>query len=399
MAVQERAGFLKFNDENGDVNLLLPITTVDNIDGMDEIQEDIANSLKIVPQTLTETQKAQARENIGITPDMFEGIVVGPVTSWNDITDKPFGNANRLIKELNGVFSTVNPYATVYDVSKTTLTVGKTYIVTWNGVEYTTTCAIADDIPAIGNLDAVTGVGDNGMPFLIGRDELGLGLGYPGWIVMSTTGALGEEFTASIYYNGFEYLDNKYLSILNYSPPVDDELLPTTTFENFSFDNSYGAYTKNGPESYSLTIGEEYDVTWDGVTYKCVAQDISVAIPNGIALGNAQALASVFAGNNEPFIIGVVVGSGGVLYASLTDTESGGSHTVSITQHVKDAEYKINPEYLPEEEPDPVPSVTTADNGKFLQVVDGVWTAVTIDESGFKTYLDEYVRSALEGDY
>ena len=41
MAVNEISGFLKFKDANGDTNLLLPITTKDNVDGLDEIENNI----------------------------------------------------------------------------------------------------------------------------------------------------------------------------------------------------------------------------------------------------------------------------------------------------------------------------------------------------------------------
>lgn len=45
------------------------------------------------------------------------------------------------------------------------------------------------------------------------------------------------------------------------------------------------------------------------------------------------------------------------------------------------------------------PAVTSADNGKVLQVVDGVWTAVTVADSAIKTYVDEYISEALGGEY
>lgn len=43
--------------------------------------------------------------------------------------------------------------------------------------------------------------------------------------------------------------------------------------------------------------------------------------------------------------------------------------------------------------------IAEADNGKIMQVKDGVWTAVSIEESSVKTFVDEYINSALEGDY
>lgn len=65
MAVNELAGFLKYKDANGDINLLLPITSVDNVDGMDEIEAAIGETVKFTEQTLTDEQKAQARANVG----------------------------------------------------------------------------------------------------------------------------------------------------------------------------------------------------------------------------------------------------------------------------------------------------------------------------------------------
>lgn len=46
-----------------------------------------------------------------------------------------------------------------------------------------------------------------------------------------------------------------------------------------------------------------------------------------------------------------------------------------------------------------LPSVGADDNGKILQVVDGIWQLVDISESSVKTYVDEYIGSALEGEY
>lgn len=46
-----------------------------------------------------------------------------------------------------------------------------------------------------------------------------------------------------------------------------------------------------------------------------------------------------------------------------------------------------------------IPSVTTADNGKLMQVVDGAWASVPVADSAVKTFVDEYISSALEGDY
>ncbi len=64
MAVNELSGFLKYKDENGDTNLLYPITTKDNVDGIDELESDLAETVKFTAQALNDIQKAQARTNI-----------------------------------------------------------------------------------------------------------------------------------------------------------------------------------------------------------------------------------------------------------------------------------------------------------------------------------------------
>lgn len=46
-----------------------------------------------------------------------------------------------------------------------------------------------------------------------------------------------------------------------------------------------------------------------------------------------------------------------------------------------------------------LPFVTGADNGQIMQVVNGTWTSVPVAESAVKTYVDEYLSAALEGDY
>lgn len=46
-----------------------------------------------------------------------------------------------------------------------------------------------------------------------------------------------------------------------------------------------------------------------------------------------------------------------------------------------------------------LPFVTGANNGQIMQVVNGTWTSVSVAESTVKTYVDEYLSAALEGDY
>lgn len=65
MAVNELSGFLKYKDAAGNLNLLYPITVKDNVDGIDEIEAEVAETVKFTAQALDDNQKAQVRTNIG----------------------------------------------------------------------------------------------------------------------------------------------------------------------------------------------------------------------------------------------------------------------------------------------------------------------------------------------
>ena len=54
MAVTEKSGFLKYKDAAGNTTLMYPITTKDNVDGMDEIDAHIASTDN--PHNVTKTQ-------------------------------------------------------------------------------------------------------------------------------------------------------------------------------------------------------------------------------------------------------------------------------------------------------------------------------------------------------
>lgn len=46
-----------------------------------------------------------------------------------------------------------------------------------------------------------------------------------------------------------------------------------------------------------------------------------------------------------------------------------------------------------------LPPVTGDDNNQILQIVNGVWVKVAVKDSSVATFIDDYISSALEGDY
>ena len=113
----------------------------------------------------TEADKAEIKAEVG----------GGGVSSWNDLNDKPFGEAHGVLFDghlqdsLNEAGDGWLGEMIVEDTSDNTLIVGETYTVTWNGVEYELEAVSLQGMPVVGNTVAVGGE-DNGVPFVLGRD-------------------------------------------------------------------------------------------------------------------------------------------------------------------------------------------------------------------------------------
>lgn len=343
-------------------------------DAIEELKTDILQQLEgyalrsEVPSTEGFATEAYVQEEIAKV-NMSGGTGDGTSTSvqadWAQIDDtqmdyiknKPFYDTTSTVLECvfqdelidtngDGVNDNWSGELAFIDTSSAALIPGKTYTIMWNGVEYTSTCELlGGQTPVIGNVGLMTGVGDNGIPFVIARDVTGKLSGEKMWMAVLASApdpTSSGTYTCKITTDDVKYLDNKYLSILNYNPPTDIELLPITTYNGFAFDSGYGVYGVSVAASYALTTGETYTVYWDGTTYECVAQDASSLMTGCIILGNATAWG--LSGNNEPFVIGVF-NKIGAYYFSTTDTEDGGSHSVGIIYKAKE-NYKLNSEYI-----------------------------------------------------
>lgn len=158
------------------------------------------------------------------------------------------------------------------------------------------------------------------------------------------------------------------------STDTEVDIMQEQTIDWFALNPSYnGLYTtgRNFPESgyteglmdsFEFVPDETYFVVWDNTEYECTAFDASTVLPGAVGLGNGAAFG--FEGNNEPFLIGVANGMG-VTFISLTDILE--SHTIRIYQKVK----TIGENSLPK--------VDVSDNGKVMTVVNGKWTASEIN--------------------
>lgn len=149
---------------------------------------------------------------------------------------------------------------------------------------------------------------------------------------------------------------------------------------NFTYSDEMGAFAATvSPASFAMSVGENYQVVWDGETYDLQAQDTGHIIAGTVSVGNLRGYG--LEGNNEPFVI--VSMQGGAMFFAGTDTEPT-AHTVAI--------------YHKQSAPE-LPAVGATDNDKILQVVNGAWAAVAVADSSIATFVDNYINDALGGDY
>ena len=260
---------------------------------------------------------------------------------WNTMKNKPFYSELVDIlpeetitasEEMDGVAVIFTPFS---------LTSGKTYVVVWNGVEYTCTALDADGV-CVGNVGALTGGADTGEPFVIANApaEEAAEYGFYG-AAFPLDGS--TEVTLSIKAEVVKTIDTKYLpEALRFGDKkFDVEVLPEETFAVEGEENPIST-------PFSLTSGDTYLVTWNGAEYTCVAQtqpmeDIGAAF----VVGNVAMLNGT-GDTGEPFVVLAFPG------ALAAEFGMGGGFipldgSTEVTLSIKGASFTpIDSKYLPE---------------------------------------------------
>ena len=176
---------------------------------MKDIIEETGASTQDLPDNLTSTLLKRIKESVG-------GGGSGGVTSWNDLTDKPFDTVEKedyIIPETTvamteGQGLLMSPPAAAWAGSRA-------YTVNWNGTDYNCTSIEMEDAGItgyiLGNMAILDGE-DTGEPFLImGFNEPNDGMGGCYAVCADMTGA--ESATFSVHGMGqfVETLPEKYL--------------------------------------------------------------------------------------------------------------------------------------------------------------------------------------------
>lgn len=258
----------------------------------------------------------------------------GGVSSWNDLTDKPFGEETVVaIAEQEhtfaydstyGAFAASVLYGGTYPLAF--LAVGDTCVLVWDGTEYKVTVWDASSVMPgylfVGNGSAL-GLSGNGEPFIVAWNSYGIGM-------ISLVDTAATTHTVSMYCNVIKHLDNKYLDFVDKAETMGTELVAEQAVEGFALGSS-GFYTASLEQTPPLVAGERYKVIWDGEVYDYAAFDMD----GGVAFGNIATYI--------PFAIGFDPFENDMDFTTAT---SGASHRIGI-YHVTGETCKINPKCLP----------------------------------------------------
>ena len=209
--------------------------------------------------------------------------------------------------------------------------VGKSYVVTYNGEEYTCVAKEFDmqGIPlvAVGNMGLLGGE-ETAEPFglLVIPDEMSAAPG--GASAMMGVNDGSTEVTIQIQHEGVVYhkLSPEFLPIPLTS---DAEILPETTAEGVD-----GTLVITNPFASKIVVGKTYTVTYNGTDYTCRAFELPMDEEGTVtttAVGNQAALGGEDTG--EPFIIAYIPPEmvemiGG--YGMVTDMTGASSATIKI---------------------------------------------------------------------
>jgi hypothetical protein len=254
-------------------------------DALNELSEKMDNTVPTgvvlygEPQSLTDEQKAQARENIGVEADWSENDPSAPGyiknrTHWVDISD-----GKVLFDEIitfNGGEYLGSPLSGLEE--------GKTYKVTFDGIEYTCKCKVDTvegiTLPYIGNLAQFqAGLTDTGEPFVMGNYYAAGGL-----VIIADVPSWSYEcgVTIAATRETIHKIDSKFLP--EGVPSIETIATDTITFDGNMDGKLAFAITSGADTTYFVKVSDgivdSADVIGGTLSVVSLAGDVSSATLN-----------------------------------------------------------------------------------------------------------------------
>lgn len=219
-------------------------------------------------------------------------------------------------------------------------TVGSTYRIMWNGVEYTCVAVDLGGIGAIGNLSAAGISGGNSDAPFISANEGG------------TLVFVGLDGSTTLIVSVAEVkpvkIPTKFVPTLEEMRTLDGDVIFETTFDVGEDNQAIGAL--NSTEN--LVPGEFYKVTFNGEEHVCkalgindVPPEVAAEFPNSAAaLGNIESMLGT-GDTGEPFVF-LALPSDGAYMLVVLDGSTVGTLTVSRVNVIKIPNKFIDAEWM-----------------------------------------------------
>ena len=245
MSVSEVSGLMKYKDEDGNVYLMFPVTTKDNVDGIDEIESELA-ALK---NKVDNTPQADYNQNDDTKPDY--------------IKNRPFyeeQSVGYLLEETT--LEVADSTAYLMNPLSGNLAIGENYTVMYNGTEYECTAENVNmdgiDFVALGNTTMFGGTSGTDIPFgvVILTKEMAESMGFYG-MVMILDDSVSITLSISGVFVNICTISDKYLppsknsNILNGSQAGSLRTI-TSSGENDEYTIGYAAFAEG---NYTIASG------------------------------------------------------------------------------------------------------------------------------------------------
>ena len=297
-----------------------------------------------------------AKKALGVVDPVQPSWIQKDDTQLDYIKDKPFGvTAGDVVAEEKTLYL-MGEYNFTMDMHEYPIELGKTYVVTFNGVEYP--CEAVEYTMNVSGSGSFSGIGFGNTTGKTGEPFVGLYGDFAG--AFGTAGILYQYFNGvtsatieihealSVQKIPMAYLPDGIGNDVSWNDLKDNpfagfiEVMPETTAA-FEVDGMMGMLS----DTYDVELGKEYTVTWNGVEYKCTGilyEEGGVAC--GVVLGNLGAMTGVNP-TNEPFVVvfiypefvealgapGMVVALDGSASATLS-VSAGGGFAVPEVDHL-----------------------------------------------------------------
>lgn len=309
----------------------------------------------------------------------------GGVSSWNDLTDKPFGDLGLapIVNPGEGaLWANDQPYVKASDiVLSVSDVIGSTIYYKAEGITDVLTVAAENVMECDGGITIIDRYGEslvvsvsrNDAEWYYSRGNPTMQPFYvqePGTYFMFYEAGWTETM---IFPSDIKTLDPKFIPEHNHSWSDLGEVSIYTCESTAKFIGSGNIWID---ASESLVEGNIYTVVFDGVSYECVAENIGYGY---LQLGNPDINNGTYSGEGEPFAIGQQIGKK-TIYGILPSGDYE-EHTVEIL-----VEHKIDEKYLPDTiarvSPDPVSIDLSAldTEGKIVETfADGSTKTTTVE--------------------